>query len=195
MIMDMSDYNINKRIREEKLELCVVSYGGCGSTSLIEELMSNGINCKTGSWHALLCHCPVKVNMIIPIIYIYRDPVKAFLSMRRRGEDYYSVNQQKLSNNMNCKKSDEHLLSLMIKQFYEWTNEKAANVLIIKYDELFCIGIKEKLEVFLNKELLNFPIKHISPIVDDDVVRNLNTQDKELFKKYKKYIDHINLYQ
>jgi len=49
--------------------------------------------------------------------------------------------------------------------------------------------------VFLNKELLNFPIKHISPIVDDDVVRNLNTQDKELFKKYKKYIDHINLYQ
>ena len=193
--MDLSADNVNQRIREETLELCVVSYGGCGSNSLVDELMSNGINCKTSSWQTLLCHCPVKVNMIIPIIYIYRDPVKAFLSMRRRGGNYYSVNQQKLSNNMNCKISDEHLLCLMIKQFYEWTHKNAANVLIIKYDELFSIDIKEKLEAFLNKENLKFNIKHIPPFIDDDVVANLNTQDKVLFKKYKKYIDYINLYQ
>ena len=193
--MDLSDDNVNQRIREEKLELCVVSYGGCGSNSLVKGLCSNGINCTTGSWHALLCHCPRKVNMIIPMIYIYRDPVKAFLSMRRRGHGYYTVNQQKLSNNLISNTSDENLLSLMISQFYSWTNQKSDNVLILKYDELFSIGIEEKLEAFLNRKLLNFPIQYIAPFVDDDVVMNLNTQDKVLFNKYKKDIDHINLYQ
>jgi hypothetical protein len=193
MVSDFNDDNIKKIIVEENLEACIVSYGGCGSNILNLKLQENCINCNTELWRTKLCHYPKRIDIDIPVIYIYRDPIRAFLSVRRRGEGYYLVNQIKLSNgNYDIVFSDENLLYLMIQQFYNWTNERPNNILIIKYEELFCPEIKNKLENFLKRKLCEFPIKFINPTVDDLYVNNLSTSDIKLFNKYKKDIDYIN---
>jgi hypothetical protein len=150
MVSEINDENINNIIAEENLDVCIISFGGCGSNTLNSKLQENYINCNTELWRTKLCHYPKKININIPVIYIYRDPIRAFLSMRRRWNAFYKINQIKLSNgNNDIVFSDENLLYLMIEQFYNWTNEKSNNVLIVKYDELFAPEIKNKLENFL----------------------------------------------
>lgn len=67
------------------------------------------------------------------------------MSVKRRGKEYWDVNQKKLSDKPNTKLSDENLLKLMIKQFFKWTNKKYKNVLVIKSEELFKPSIKKNL--------------------------------------------------
>ena len=112
--------------------------------------------------------------------------------MKKRGAGIWDVNQKKLSNNLNTKLSDENLLKLMIDQFNVWTSVKRNNVLIIKTNELFKQDIVNKLENFLKKKILHFPIEYKSP--------KTTTKDMEefkltnLYKKYKVEIDTINKY-
>ena len=180
---------INDQIEKEKLEICIISYGGSCSNQLADVLEQNGYKCRTPIYHNLLCHCPKYVKMNIKTIYIYDNPIKSFISMKRRGPGFWDVNQRKLSNNLNVTLSDENLLKLMIKQFNSWTNIKDDNVLIIKSEELFEEKIVNKLENFLQKKLINFPIKFIEPKSN---IKSVDVNLYILFKKYKKKIEKIN---
>lgn len=189
-ILDLN--NIQNIIKNEKLEVCVISYGGSGSNILVDTLEKNNYICRTESWNNILCHSPTLINIDIPIIYIYRDPKEAFLSMKKRGIEFWGVNQQKLSNNLDIKLTDENLLVLMIKQFYNFTEEKKDNILIIKYTDLFQHNILDKLKIFLNnKNLKYFPIEYIK---SKNNIKDIEENVKILFQYYQTYIDYINNY-
>ena len=188
MICDLNTENIKNIIHNEKIDVLIVSYGGCCSNTLVTELQNNGYVCSTETWREILCHCPHYIEIDIPIIYIYDNPIKSFISMKNRGDCWWGLNQQKMSNNNNIVLSDENLIELMIKQFNSWTNIKRDNVLVIKSCELFENSIVDKLEKFLKKKLCHFPIPYITPKIN---IKHIN-KNNELFKKYKLEIDKIN---
>jgi hypothetical protein len=161
MICDLN--NINEIIKKEGLNLLVVSYGGSSSNIFIHYLEKNNYKCRTATWEKILCHCPEYIEVDIPIIYIYDNPINAFISMRNKGNGIWNVNQKKLSNNNNITLSDENLINLMICQFNSWTSQKRDNVLIIKSSEIFEEEIVDKLENFLNKKINHFPILFKTP--------------------------------
>lgn len=186
--------NINDIIKKENLNLLVISYGGCASNSLTTALEKNNYNIKTKIWRKILCHCPNYIETDIPIIYIYDDPIKSFLSMKRRGEGIWDENQRKMSNNYNINLSDENLLKLMINQFNSWTCKRRNNVLIIKTCELFENSIVNKLESFLKRKLNYFPLPYIKPETSKWGLRYIydSNEISELFEKYKFEIHNIN---
>jgi hypothetical protein len=179
---------VNDIIKEENLDLCVISHGGCCSNQLADILAENGYNVKTPIWKKILCHCPEYIDIDIPIIYIYGNPLYSFLSAKNRGEGVWDLNQQKLSNNENIKLSDENLLKLMIKQVNTWINIKKDNVLILKSSEIFEEHIVDKLQSFLKKDLHSFPITYVKPKTSLD---NLDRDELILFQKYKNDINKI----
>ena len=185
MICDLN--NINYIIKNEGLNLLVVSYGGSCSNTLVKYLEKNNYKCKTPIWYKLLCHCPHYIEIDIPIIYIYDNPIKSFISMKNRGKGFWDVNQKKMTNNNNVDLSDENLLKVMINQFNSWTNIKRDNVLIIKSCELFQISIVNKLEKFLKKKIHYFPILYKNPKSS-----NINIENVKLIKKYDLEIYKIN---
>jgi hypothetical protein len=185
--------NIKNIIKEEGLDLIVVSYGGSCSNQLANTLEKNGYKIYTNIYKKILCHCPVYIETDIPIIYIYDNPIKSFLSMKNRNSGIWDMNQQKMTNNYNVELSDENLLKCMINQFYTWTRKKYHNVLVVKSSEIFQDNIVNKLEIFLKKKLDYFPIDYIKPNTNID---NINDEKLvELFKKFEKYINEINEYK
>ena len=179
---------INDIIKEEKMDICVISHGGCCSNQLVDILTENGYNIRTPIWKDILCHCPDYIDIDIPIIYMYGNPMTSFLSVKNRGDGHLNINQQKLSNNENTKLSDENLLRLMLKQINTWININKPNVLILKSSEIFEESILDKLQTFLKKELHSFPIKYIKPQTS---LENLDRDILMLFQKYKKNINTI----
>jgi hypothetical protein len=188
MIFDFE--NVNENIKEEELDLCVVSYGGSCSNTLVYFLEKNNYKCRTETWEKILCHCPQYIDIDIPIIYIYDNPIKSFISMKNRGEGIYAVNQKKMSNYINVDISDKNLLELMINQFKSWTNIKRDNVLVIKSCEIFENNIVNKLENFLKKKIYHFPILYVNPRTNIENIENI--ENTELFEEYKLEIDEIN---
>lgn len=187
-------HEIVKAITDELLDVCVISFGGCSTNTLADVLEQNALVCKTPIWHSIVCHCPYILPSIkTPIIYIYRDPRLAFLSMKQRQTGIWDINQQKLSNNLNVELSDEQLFILMMRQFVKWTNYirvyKPKNIRVVKYKELFQPHIQSRLETFLGKPLNGFPITYIPP-KSGSVIPTDN--DEKLFVKYKHWIDHVN---
>lgn len=184
MIQDLNNINnINNIIQEEGLNLLIVSYGGSCSNTLSDILEKNNYKCRSKIFTDLLCHCPHYIEIDIPIIYIYDNPIKSFISMRNRGIGIWGVNQQKMSNNKSIELSDENLITLMINQFNSWTNVKRDNVLIIRTCELFQDNIVNKLELFLNKKIYHFPITYVAPKSN---IKNIKDEKlNKLFKKYK----------
>ena len=179
--------NISNIVNQEKLNICVISYGGSCSNILGDTLKKNGYVYETKIWNKILCHCPEYIELDIPIIYIYDNPIKSFLSMKKRGKGIWDVNQTKLSNNYNIELSDENLLKFMIKQYNVWS--KATNILIIRANELFTNDILDKLKLFLkNDKLKHFPIKYIEPATNSYTI---NSNEYELFKKYQNEIEEI----
>lgn len=176
------------RMIHREMDIMVVSYGGSSCNTLVNVLQTQGYRCYTGGWRRIFCHCPKYIECKVPVIYIYDNPIRAFCSIRRRGKGTYDQNQQKLSNNKNVKLSDENLLTLMINQFHEWTNKQRDNVLIIKTEELFQDEIVEKLNHFLKKEIVGFPIEYKKPRTD---IKKYTKQNSELFEKYKEELDAI----
>jgi hypothetical protein len=191
MICNLS--NANEIIHNEKLDLLVVSYGGSCSNILVDTLEKTGYKCRSTTWDNIFCHCPTYIEVDIPIIYIYDNPIKSFLSVRNRGKGYWDINQKKLSNNNNIELSDENLFELMIRQFYSWTKNKYSNVLLIETNELFDINIVYKLENFLKKKIKYFPIQYVKPKTDISDIKEKKMI--ELFEKYKIQIDYINNYK
>lgn len=191
VIMELS--NINKEILKEKLDIAVICFGGCSSNSLNDMLEKNGYKTRSKTYNKILCHCPSPIKLDIPVIYLYRDPKEALLSMKRRGKGYWDINQQKLSNSTNINYSDGNLLRLMIQQFNKWTSFKKNNMLILKYEELFDETINNKLATFLNNDKLsNLNIIYKTPHINSSVVDTIDFNFKQLFEKNKKEIDYIN---
>jgi len=184
MICDFDNISI------DTMDLLVVCYGGCCSNAFVYILEKNGYTCKTELWEKILCHCPHYIDINIPIIYLYDNPVKSLISMKNRGEGIWDKNQRKMSNNMDIELSDETLLKLMIKQFHEWTDIKRNNVLVVRSSELFEESIVAKLNLFLNKKIEHFPMEYriprtnVNAMLDEDLI--------ELFDKYKYDIEWIN---
>ena len=160
------------------------------SNTLVNYLEKNDFKCNTEIWSTILCHCPQYIECDIPIIYIYDNPIKSFLSMKNRGEGIWDVNQQKMSNNLDVVLSDENLIELMINQFNNWTNIKRDNVCVIKSCELFENNIVDKLTTFLKRKIYHFPIPYKTPNTTD--IENIDIESLELFEKYKLEIDRIN---
>jgi hypothetical protein len=178
-------------IKNQKMDIAVVSYGGSGSNKLTDVLELNKYKIRCQIWNDVVCHCPEVIKIDIPIIYIYRNPIDAFFSMKRRGDLFYGVNQKKLSNNDNIKITDENLLLLMIKQFKNWTSSNLDNLLIVKYDEIFENPFLEKIKKFLkNENIRGFPVKFNRPSKKN----NYNKSLTKLFEKYKSDIEYINKY-
>ena len=182
--------NINDTIKKERLNLLVVSYGGSASNTLVKMMEKNNYRCNTNIWDKILCHCPHYVNIDIPIIYIYDNPIKSFLSMKRRGKGFWDLNQQKLSNNKEIELSDENLIKLMINQFNSWAKVRRDNVLVIKTSEIFENKIVDKLEKFLKKNIKYFPISKKSHKTTNTHIDNFMLTD--LAKKYMLQFDEIN---
>jgi hypothetical protein len=192
------------RVKQEKLDICVISYGGSCSNQLEQQLSANGYNVKTPIWAEILCHCPLRIDLPIPIIYIYDNPVKAFLSMKRRGWSIWGVNQAKLSNSGSyaIQTSDENLLRLMINHFKLWTSPRSPNVLILKSSELFEEPIVAKLQTFLQlqhqqkrltgtgQQLTGFPIPYVPPKTLSTT--RVSARLAQLFSKYAVAIQAIN---
>jgi len=80
--------NINDIIKREGLNVLVISYGGCCSNTLVNCLEKNNFKCNTQIWAKILCHCPQYIECDIPIIYIYDNPIKSFLSMKIEEKDF-----------------------------------------------------------------------------------------------------------
>jgi hypothetical protein len=190
-IMNLEE--INNKIKAEKLNVSVVCFGGCSSNTLVSILEKNGYKVRSNTHDKILCHCPSPIKLDIPVIYVYRDPREALLSMKRRGKGIWDLNQKKLSNNNKTKLSDGNLLKLMLDQFYKWTTFKENKMLILKYDELFKESVVEKLQMFLNNyNLINLPIPYVKPHITEDTIENVDYKLKLLFDKYKNEINGIN---
>jgi hypothetical protein len=171
MICDLRD--ISNKIKEEGMDLLVVSYGGSASNTFTQHLEKNNYKITTPTWHQILCHCPHYIDIPIPMIYVYDNPIKSFLSMKRRGSGYWDLNQQKLSNCTDIELSDDNLMKLMKQQFESWTIPRE-NVLVVQSCELFEPPIVEKLEKFLKTTIHHFPIAYTTP--------NTNLQDVEEYR-------------
>jgi hypothetical protein len=178
-------------VLEQKLDICVVSYGGCCSNQLVDVLSKNNYICRTPVWDTILCHCPYYIDLGIPIIYIYDDPRKSFLSMKNRDSTLAATNQRKLSNNLNVEISDENLLQLMFAQFLSFKNSGSVNVLLIQSKEIFQDSIVSKLREFLRNPSLDFfPIQYKTPKTNvNDVI---NDCYESLFQKYDAQIKTVN---
>ena len=188
MICDLNaTKNIKDIIHNEGLNLMVVSYGGSCTNTFTKKLIDNGYKCNTKIWADILCHCPHYIEIDIPIIYVYDNPIKSFLSMKNRGKGFWGTNQKKMSNDTNVVLSDNKLIELMINQFNNWTNIKRSNVCVIKSCELFENNIVDKLEFFLKKKLYHFPIPYKNPKTNIESIKSI-----KLFEKYKLEIDRIN---
>lgn len=189
-------YNFNNLAFDlylQRQELCVISYGGSCSNALVDVLERNGYRIRTDLWRDILCHCPVYFDMNIPVIYIYDNPIKSFLSMKRRGNDYWGTNQEKLSNNEKIEYSDENLLKLMIRQFKLWTKRNSKNLLVLKSDELFNPNVSHRIKKFLkNIFISDLPLKYKKSKTD---LSEMLEEERELFSKYKEDIDIINNYK
>jgi len=83
-------------ILNKKTELIVVSFGGVGTTFLIEFLANyfklNHPNDHDGLKHTHLP--PISINKALKVLYIYGDPREAIISLFRRG--YHSMHSKKM---------------------------------------------------------------------------------------------------
>jgi len=191
MIQDLT--NINQILKDEGLEICVISYGGSGSNELTDILELNGYKCRTSTYHNI-CHCSIPIEIDIPIIYIYRNMIDAFFSQKRRERKmgHWSINQQKLSNNKNTKLSDRNFLNLMTNQFISWKNSNLQNVLFLNYNECFDENIKTKIGNFLkNNNLIGFPFTYKEPKTKYNI-NEIDPRLKKLFLEYQHIIDQTN---
>ena len=133
---------IVEQITAQGPEVWVCSYGGSACNQLadfIEEQLKLKVRCQI--WGDSLCHYPKPLNCGIPMVYIYDDIDKAFLSVKRRNKSVWNI--QKLSDYKITNNSDDKILfELMIKQFNEWS--VSHDVFMIHRNDFFRNKTKQK---------------------------------------------------
>ena len=183
---------IKDYVEKEKMEVAVISYGGSAS-NVLADLMEEEMNLftRTPIWRKIICHCPEIIDFSIPVVYIYHDPISAYLSMKKRGKGWWDVNQKKLSNDPNLKElSNENLFSLMMEHFYKWSKQTTNKILFVKKEDLFNKKIVETLKEFLQiNEIKGLPLERK---ITSSSVKDIEKEDMEIFLKYWKDIEYIN---
>ena len=158
--MSWKKETLERLVHDQKLDVLVVSFGGCCSNALVDLLVKNGFVCRSAIWKKLLCHSPMFLDLDIPIIYIYGDPIKSYMSMKRRGDGWWSTNQKKMSNGRVKHGDGGVLLDLMRAQFEIFTSQSSKNVLVIDNKDLFSDkqDLTKLLCGFLGREVKFLPI-------------------------------------
>lgn len=173
-LIDPSD--IPQLIKDEGLQICVVSHGGCGSNTLVRCLERNGFICRTPTWERVLCHFPYPIDSPIKFIYLYRNLKDAWWSQKKRGRGWWDVNQMKLSNNAKIFRSDRNLIRLMKSQRTAWMECKRDNILVIPYSMLFTLDGQERIEDFVRRPLLDYPKYRRHPSIPFEVPSELQCE-------------------
>jgi hypothetical protein len=169
MICDMN--NVKDKVREDGLEVCIISYGGSCTNALCDILNECEIVTNTPVWGSILCHSPCYYELGIPIIYLYDHPIKSFMSVKRRGK-LMLMNYSKMTNNLNAVYRPEKMLRSMINQFHSFTREKRDDVLVLHSKKLFQPNISSKISDFLIKNGMN-----------EKIYNNLNNKLPLIYKQ------------
>lgn len=154
-------------IREiNKLDVWLVSPGGSGSTTFNTWLTKNGYNIINHTWRKIGCHHGIPLNLKIPIIYLFADLSKAYMSVSRRKsrrDSPYFTNQRKLTNNYHCQISETNLWKSMKNQIENWVFLEdfvfTSDILIIKQNDLYTEKGKILVEKLLGRSFMDFPIE------------------------------------
>lgn len=138
------DENIIKnRVKDQKQNLIVNSYGGSG-TNWLRKNFSGKYNVTSGIWREKLCHYIRPVNDL-PLkfgIYIYGDPLHASISeLRRRNKNmsFFKMNFYKMMpiEYKNLKYSYPLMMEKMSEQMNNWKNADVNYpVILIKYEKI-----------------------------------------------------------
>jgi hypothetical protein len=194
--MNLDIDTIKNVVIEDGIELCVTSYGGSCTNVLTDTLHECGIQTNTKLWGEVLSHLPGYVSLGIPIIYVYDNPIKSFMSTRRRGLNKF-VHRKMNNNNKNVIYTHEKLIRNMITQFHSFTNVKRDDVLVLHSKELFNANVIDKISLFLSFHGIDKKISHKFPFIyknpshkHDDLTLGL----AHLFNKYSNELKFINNY-
>jgi hypothetical protein len=197
VLIDTTGSDVSKLVRTEGMDVCVVSYGGSCSNTLADVLTKNGVKCRTRLWDLMLCHCKEALSLDIPTIYIFDEPKKSFLSMKRRS-GLLNTNFRKLSNGAgDTPFSEEAMLGLMFEQFRNWSaaaQKDPSKVLMVRSKELFESAIVDRLASFLNKpreSLVELPVKYRAPATKLDT---MSESHRKLFTRFEDEIARVNTY-
>lgn len=170
--------NILEKLKWERLEVGVVSYGGCGSNTLAKYLHKNGVRVYSPTWHNQVCHYPEPLgfNGFTKFIYIHRNLKDAFISQYRRGKGYWDTNQHKLSPvSLNQPLSDRNLLCLMVGQYNRWSAKRhEPHILFLNFEDLFSKELPKILSEFLGRKIEGLVERR--PTEGNDVGLSLDTQ-------------------
>lgn len=199
MICNMD--TLKERVKNDGLEVCLTSYGGCCTNVLCEILNQCNIITNTPVWGDILCHSPCYVELGIPIIYLYDHPVKSFMSVKRRGK-LMKMNYAKMTNNLDSVYTPEKMIRSMINQFHSFTRENRDDVLVLHSKELFQPDISSKLSNFLIRNGINEKIYNDLNGKLPLIYKHPSHKDNELtiglafiFNRYKNEIQKIAQYR
>jgi hypothetical protein len=192
---------LKERVKNDGLEVCLTSYGGCCTNVLCEILNQCNIITNTPVWGDILCHSPCYVELGIPIIYLYDHPVKSFMSVKRRGK-LMKMNYAKMTNNLDSVYTPEKMIRSMINQFHSFTRENRDDVLVLHSKELFQPDISSKLSNFLIRNGINEKIYNDLNGKLPLIYKHPSHKDNELtiglafiFNRYKNEIQKIAQYR
>jgi len=118
------------------------------------------------------------------MIFIYRDPRIAFLSMRHRGSKLLQTNYAKINNLYDGSSYTDHaMLKSMLSMFANWT--AADNVLVIEYSSLASTETKDRLAKHIGRPL-STALKWKEP-----KVHNGDMHVRRMFEKEKCAINNV----
>jgi hypothetical protein len=179
----IEDY-IKKSIQLEKLDCCIISFGGCGTHYLANNLKNKKLNIRTNIWINYLCHYSNVIELPIPIIYLYRDIREAFISQLRNN--FANKNYKMLNTISKRKYSDENFFIAMYEQFEKFI--LADNIYKIEYNELFNKDKMTNLYQFLKIKDYSF-----KSLFSEPKTFNFNNY-QNIFDKHKDKIDYVNYF-
>lgn len=178
----MIENYIKKSVQLEQLDCCIISFGGCGTHYLVNHLEKKKLKIKTNIWSNYLCHYSNLIELPIPIIYLYRDIRKAFISQLRNN--FANKNYEMLNTISKRKYSDEHFFIAMYEQFEKFIT--ADNIYKIEYNELFSKDKMTNLYQFLKIKNDSFESLFIQP----KTFKFNNYQN--IFDKHQDKINYVN---
>lgn len=176
--------NIAQQLKNEGQNLCVVSYGGCGTYSLVKMLEANGYIIRTHTWERVMCHHAEFVKLHCPVIYVYRKDIKcAYLSQLKKVSMIGQL--RKMKNDMSLKDFDaKFFLQTMVDSLKNWTGRQ--NVLVLETSELFKYSGKAKIENFLaGRNIAGLPLRY------EKVPKEHKTYNNQTFQIFQDQIDNL----
>lgn len=193
----VGDQNVQSRIvdlrivpqlmKRQNTNLAIVSYGGSCSNALANALRACRWRVHTKIWDQIVCHCPQYLDFGVPVIYVFEDPVRAFLSQNRR--ELLLMNQHKLTNSTTEDLDPETMFRSMFQQFRDFVRHGKDKVFFLRSSQLFLPETRPALEAFLKcRPLRTLPLQFRAPKTETDKVPS---RFEALFAKFRNEIDFV----